>query len=162
MKTIKYFLLLALSLITCTVLTSCKDDANDWDNETGGVANRQWSPIGSSGSPGDTYVILSNFSVAGATGYVIQLAPTDDITIEPTDASFSTGVLERTIGAISSEAEYQFDGLTPETSYYLRIKATCAGKIDSNWYYLRKVSNDVMTYGFKTKKSGEEADSDEE
>lgn len=162
MKAIKYFLIAALSLMTCTMFTSCKDDANDWDSEGGGVPNRQWSPIGSAGSPGDTYVLLSKFNVAGATGYVIQLAPATDITVEPTEASFSTGVLERTIGAISSEDEYRFDGLTPETSYYLRIKATCSGKLDSNWYYLRKVSNDVMTYGFTTKKSGEEADSGDE
>lgn len=162
MKTLKYLLIAAM---TCTMFTSCKDDANDWSengNSPSVPSIRQWAPTGSAGSPGDTYVILSKFSITGATGYVIQIAPADDITVEPNDASFSTGVLEKTIGKIGSEEEYKFEGLTPETYYYLRIKAVCTGKQDSKWYYLRKVSNDVLTYGFKTKAAGEEADSNDE
>ena len=161
MKTLKYFLIAALSLMTCSMFTSCKDDANDWDTENGGTPSRQWSPTSISASPADVYALLSKFNIAGATGYVIQVVPATDITVAPTEASFSTGVIERTVGQIGSEDEYKFEGLTPETSYYLRVKAVSAGKQDSNWFNLQKVSNDVMTYGFTTKKSGEQPDSED-
>lgn len=160
MKTLKYFLIAALSMMTCTLMTSCKDDANDWDN--GGTPTRQWAPTGYSTSAGDTYIEFSQFTVAGATGYVIQVVETDDLTIEPTDETFAAaGVIEKTVGDINSEEVYTFEGLTPETSYNIRLKAVSTGKTDSYWVIVKKNSNGTMMYGATTKKAGESADSDE-
>ncbi len=163
MKTLKYFLIAALSLMTCTLFTSCKDDANDWDSVANGAPNRQWSPINISPAAGDTYIEFSNFSISGATGYVIEAAPADDITIAPTEASFEVAGTQRlNVGKVSSEDVVKMDGLTPETSYYLRIKAVSAGKLDSTWLIYKKDSSGTMTYGTQTKKAGEQADSGDE
>lgn len=160
MKTLKYFLIAALSLMTCTMFTSCKDDANDWDTENGGNPTRQWAITSFSASAGDTYINFSNISVAGATGYVIQLAVTDDNFTEPTEASFASPI-EKTIGRLGTEDVYKFEGLTPETGYYIRIKAISTGKADSNWVILKKDSSGSMQYGVKTKKAGEDANFDD-
>ncbi len=164
MKTVKYFLIAALSVMTCSLTTSCKDDANDWDSEYGSAPNRQWAPasIGTTAA-GDTYINFSGFTVSGATGYVIQVVAVDDITTEPTEATFASAI-EKTVGKIGSEDVYKFEGLTSETCYNIRIKAVCTGKLDSNWLLIKKYSDteNAWQYGVKTKAAGEEEDSDDE
>lgn len=159
MKTFKYFLIAALSVMTCTLLSSCKDDANDWDENTGGAPNRQWTPSSFTAVAGDTYINFNNFTISGATGYVIQVVAVDDLTTEPTDATWANAK-EKTVGKIGSEDIFKFDGLTPQTCYNLRLKAVSAGKMDSNWLILKKWSDtdNAWQYGVKTKAEGENAE----
>lgn len=163
MKTIQYFLILALSVLTCTLFTGCKDNANDWGTDTSGNLNRQWAPTGCNVTPADTYILFKNFNVAGATGYVFQLVPTDDIYTPATEETFATeNVLEFVTGTVAAEEEFKCEGLTAETDYYVRYKAQCTGKLDSYWRYWKSISNEMLKYGVTTKKAGEGPGGDDE
>lgn len=151
MKSIKSILIIALSLLTCSTFTSCKDDANDWVVQTEGL--RAWTPTKVTLTVGDTYAIISEFTTPGSTGYVLQLA---------SNGSFTEDVKEYNIPAISSSEEYTITGLTPETVYYMRIKAVCVGKGDSHWYVYSHTSNDEVQHYFTTKKAGEDPGDNEE
>lgn len=151
MKTIKSFIIVALAVLTCGAFTACKDDANDWVVQTEGL--RAWTPTKVTLTIGDTYAIISEFTTPGSTGYVVQLA---------SNSTFTENVLEYSIPAITSAEEYTISGLTPETVYYMRIKAVCEGKEDSHWARYSHTSGDEVQYYFTTKKAGEDAGSNDD
>lgn len=151
MKTIKSFIIVALALLTCSTITSCKDDANDWTVQTEGL--RAWTPTKITLLTADTYASISEFTTPGSTGYEVQLASNED---------FTENVLIYDVPAIKSEEVFDLTGLTPETVYYMRIKAKCVGKEDSHWAVYSHTSDGVVQHYFTTKKAGENIGGDEE
>lgn len=150
MKTIKSFIIVAMAVLTCAAFSSCKDDENDWTVQTEGL--RAWTPTKLSLTVGDTYATISEFNTPGSTGYVLQLA---------SDPAFTENVIEYNIPAMTSSSEYTITGLTPETVYFMRIKAVCEGKEDSHWAVYSHTSDGVVQNYFTTKKAGESAGEDE-
>lgn len=124
-------------LLFAGMLASCTE-GNDW--ETDSSFSRLFGVSDLTVTEGALTADVSFTGVSGADYYTIQL--------DADSASLYDGTAA--ISVTSEGTSCTVTGLSPKTSYYLRVQSNASGKNPSKWVYFQKTSNGALVNYFKT------------